>query len=134
MTGLEPLTWDECWAHLEAHRVGRVGFDRGRGPRIHPVDYAVRDGTLLVTTSRASELGMFAQMFADGARVAFEIDDVDGEGSERWSVCVGALVDVLDTTQGTPPEVSGAPAGHDELVLSMTPVEVTGRRRLASAG
>ena len=128
MAELETLTLEECWEHLRSGHVGRIGFDRGRGPRIHPVDYTVRDGELVVSTSRASELGMFAQMFADGARVSFEVDDVDAQAVEQWSVCVGARIRRSDDAAEPAPEAGPRPDGHDDLVLRLAPVEVTGRR------
>jgi nitroimidazol reductase NimA-like FMN-containing flavoprotein (pyridoxamine 5'-phosphate oxidase superfamily) len=136
MTRLEALTESECWDRLGARNVGRIGFDRGRGPRIHPVNYRVGDGQLHVTTSGASELGMFAQMFADGARVAFEVDELDDAAGERWSVLVGARVESVDGSEGTDtgPGTSRAPDGHDELTLLLTPVEITGRRRTDTPG
>jgi pyridoxamine 5'-phosphate oxidase-like protein len=135
---MEPLTVSECWDRLREHRVGRVGFDRGRGPRIHPVSYAVRGGDLFVTTSRDSELGMFAALFADGGTVSFELDEIADGAVEQWSVLVGARVGGSEPAPGTPPvPAAGAPRdavpppdGHDELVLRLVPVEVTGRRRV----
>jgi hypothetical protein len=89
------------------------------------------DGHLRVTTSGASELGMFAQMFADGARVAFEVDELDDAAGERWSVLVNARVEALDgqETVARVADVPIPPEGHDELTLLLTPVEITGRRR-----
>ena len=125
MDGLENLTEDECWDLLRSQRVGRIGFDRGRGPRIHPVSYAVRGGDLVITTSEGSELGSFVRMFADGSHVSFEVDRVDGSWSERWSVLVLARISLDDSGGGVDPHV---PTGHDELVVRLTPLEVTGRR------
>jgi nitroimidazol reductase NimA-like FMN-containing flavoprotein (pyridoxamine 5'-phosphate oxidase superfamily) len=132
---MEPLTVSECWDRLRAHRVGRIGFDRGRGPRIHPVGYTVRGGELLLTTARDSELGMFAELFADGGTVSFEVDEIQDGAVEQWSVLVGARVGgaepaspsarVAPADRAVPP-----PDGHDELVLRLVPVEVTGRRRV----
>jgi nitroimidazol reductase NimA-like FMN-containing flavoprotein (pyridoxamine 5'-phosphate oxidase superfamily) len=132
---MEPLTDSECWDRLRAHRVGRVGFDRGRGPRIHPVSYTVGDGDLLLTTSRDSELGMFAALFADGGTVSFEVDEIQDGAVEQWSVLVGARVAGAEpASPGEPVAVPGGgvapPEGHDELVLRLVPVEVTGRRRV----
>jgi nitroimidazol reductase NimA-like FMN-containing flavoprotein (pyridoxamine 5'-phosphate oxidase superfamily) len=132
---MEPLTVSECWDRLRSHRVGRIGFDRGRGPRIHPVGYTVRGGDLLVTTARDSELGMFAALFADGGTVSFEVDEIQDGAVEQWSVLVGARV--AGAEPGSPTArvaaAEGAvppPDGHDEVVLRLVPVEVTGRRRV----
>ena len=127
MSALEMLTLSECWDRLRSQHVGRIGFDRGRGPRIHPVGYAVRGGDLLLTTSEDSELGSFVRMFGGGALVSFETDQVDATKGEQWSVLVGARVEEVETdvAQGRVPE---APVGHDQMVVRLTPIEVTGRR------
>lgn len=131
MTQLETLTTQECWDRLGSGRVGRIGFDRGRGPRIHPIAYTVRDGELWVSTSRSSELGMFAAMFADGALVSFEVDEVDPGAEERWSVLVGARIRAEPDVATAPrPDAGDVVEGHDELSLCLAPVEVTGRREV----
>ena len=132
MTTVESMTVTECWDRLRSHRVGRIGFDRGRGQRIHPVHYTVESDSICVMTSRDSELGMFSQLFADGALVPFEIDQLDDDQAERWSVLVlGRIRAVDDDDRPTDSRGSGSrpPDGHDELVLRLTPIEVTGRRR-----
>jgi nitroimidazol reductase NimA-like FMN-containing flavoprotein (pyridoxamine 5'-phosphate oxidase superfamily) len=131
---LEALTDSECWDRLAARNVGRIAFDRGRGLRIHPVNYRVHDRQLSVTTSSASELGMFAQMFADGALVSLEVDELDDAAYERWSVLVNARVEAVDGQDTSAPDSPRPPEGHDELTLLLTPVEVTGRRRTDGTG
>lgn len=132
MATLEPLTVTECWDRLRSHRTGRIGFDRGRGNRIHPVHYTVESDSICLMTSRDSELGVFSRLFADGALVPFEIDQLDEEQSEQWSVLVLGHIsaeeneDRVTDSRGSGPR---PPDGHDELVLRLTPVEVTGRRR-----
>lgn len=134
MATLEPLTVTECWDRLRSQRTGRIGFDRGRGHRIHPVNYTVESDSesICLMTSRDSELGMFSRLFADGALVPFEIDQVDEDQSEQWSVLVLGRIRAQENEAGvTDSRDSGSrpPDGHDELVLRLTPVEVTGRRR-----
>ena len=51
MTYLETLTPDECWRLLGKRVVGRVGFDVGRGPRIHPVNYRVDGRSVVLRTT-----------------------------------------------------------------------------------
>jgi nitroimidazol reductase NimA-like FMN-containing flavoprotein (pyridoxamine 5'-phosphate oxidase superfamily) len=127
MSELETLTLSECWERLRSQQVGRIGFDRGRGPRIHPVGYAVRGGDLLLTTSADSELGAFVRMFGGGAFVSFEADQVDPSRGQQWSVLVGARV-AEDDPDAAGSRVPEAPLGHGEMVVRLTPVEVTGRR------
>lgn len=132
MATVEPLTVAECWDRLRSHRVGRIGFDRGRGKRIHPVNYVVESDSICLMTSRESELGVFSQLFSEGALVPFEIDQLDQDLSEQWSVLVLGHLRAHDNDGDTtvPPNAeSRPPDGHDELILWLTPVEVTGRRR-----
>jgi nitroimidazol reductase NimA-like FMN-containing flavoprotein (pyridoxamine 5'-phosphate oxidase superfamily) len=131
MTDLETLTPSECWDRLRSTTVGRIGFDRGRGARIHPVDYAVVSGEIYLRTSRGSELGMFTELFADGALVPFEVDNLDESGSEGWSVLVRGRLEAQDGADAVVDPSVQPPAGHDELMLRLTPVQVTGRRRSA---
>lgn len=135
MDELAELTVDECWQRLGPEGVGRIGFDRGRGPRIHPVNYTAADGTLYVRTSGSSELGSFVDMFADGAWVSFEVDHLVGD--DRWSVLVVARASRPDLVGGDelPPDriPVPTPGGPHDTLVRLTPVEVTGRR-LAATG
>lgn len=131
MTDLETLTPSECWDRLRSATVGRIGFDRGRGARIHPVDYAVVSEEIYLRTSRDSELGMFTELFADGALVPFEVDHFDETGSEGWSVLVRGRLEAQDGAGAVADRAAQPPAGHSELVLRLTPIQVTGRRRSA---
>ena len=56
MTDLETLTPEECWRLLGKRVVGRVGFDMGHGPRIHPVNYRVDGRSVVLRTSEDAEL------------------------------------------------------------------------------
>ena len=131
MAQMQAMTQTECWEHLRSHRVGRIGFDRGRGPRIHPVAYTVKGDELYLTTSRGSELGMFAELFSEGCVVPFEVDDVDEAAVQPWSVLVDARMHRDGSAALVAASVPGAcvPDGHDEVVLRLTPIQVTGRRQ-----
>jgi nitroimidazol reductase NimA-like FMN-containing flavoprotein (pyridoxamine 5'-phosphate oxidase superfamily) len=125
MSDLQTLNPDECWEHLRRHRIGRIGFNRGRGDRIHPVGYAVDGEELVLGTSPDSELGMFFLLFSAGALVPFEVDELAEDAEERWSVLVRGQ---LRATETPPSTTVVTPEGHDELWLRLVPVQVTGRR------
>lgn len=137
MVTLTTMTADECWERIGRGGVGRIGFDRGRGPRIHPVDYAVAEGALYLRTAPGTELADFVTMFGDGAFVSFEVDQVSGESAERWSVLMAAHVETLSESEvarlGRDQEPVPAPEGTRPLVVRLRPVEVTGRRLVAAA-
>ena len=130
MNELAEMTVEECWRRLGPGGVGRIGFDRGRGPRIHPVDYTVVDEAVYVRTSDSSELGSFVEMFADGAWVSFEVDHLDRD--DRWSVLVVARASRPDPRSGEPfPRGRmpvATPGGLHTTLVRLTPVEITGRR------
>jgi hypothetical protein len=132
---LNPLTQDECWDLLGDDVVGRIGFDVGHGIRIHPVNYEVEDRTILVRTAHGTELGTCAELFGGGAIVGLQVDALDRERRQGWSVLVNGRVSVL-----LPGEVQrlrdergeareGLPwvDGDRALWLRLTPVEITGR-------
>ncbi|UMG91901.1 pyridoxamine 5'-phosphate oxidase family protein [Nocardioides sp. TF02-7] len=78
------LDRDECLALLRAGDVGRIAFVDDSGPDILPVNYAVQGEDVLVTTS---SYGVIARA-ATGARVAFEVDELDAFTRSGWSVVV----------------------------------------------
>ena len=125
MSDLQTLNTEECWEHLRRHRIGRIGFNRGRGDRIHPVGYAVDGEELVLGTSSDSELAMFFLLFSRGALVRFVVDELAEDVEERWSVLVRGQ---LRATETPPPSPVVAPKGHDHLWLRLVPVQVTGRR------
>lgn len=133
MSQLESFSQEDCWRRLREHVVGRVAFDMGRGLRIHPVNYAVDDDTVVVRTDRESELARCVALFSDGTGVAFEIDHVDYETHSGWSVLVGGRIsEVDDAEQLRRIENAWSPRpwapGPRDLLVRITPVEVTGRR------
>ena len=93
--------------------------------------------SLPVRTSDASELGAFVAMFADGALVSFEVDQLNATAGDLWSVLVCARVARLDTEQehALPPDrlPVPAPSGPHAVLFRLTPIEITGRHLVESA-
>jgi nitroimidazol reductase NimA-like FMN-containing flavoprotein (pyridoxamine 5'-phosphate oxidase superfamily) len=81
---LEALTDDECRWLLAGTKVGRVSVTLDALPVIAPVNY-VLDGNSIVFRTRSD--GMLARACRD-AVIAFEIDELAGDGSGGWSVNV----------------------------------------------
>lgn len=135
MPELIRLTDAECRWLLAANVVGRVGFDAGAGPRIHPVNYAMDGDTVVLRTAEGSELVGLADRGDPpaAALVAFEVDHVDYDRHQGWSVlAVGPLTRVVDVAalQRIAHEWSPRPwAGGDrEVVLRVAVEELSGRR------
>lgn len=125
---LEKLSRQECLAHLASGGVGRFVFLEGRGPVAVPVNF-VLDGEDIVFRTRArSNLASRALQF----RTSFEVDHLDPDSREGWSVLVsGQAAPVTDPieqrrlrTRGAQPWAGGRRAAFYRL----TPAEITGRR------
>ena len=80
---LSELTTQQCAAHLQAGGVGRVVMITDRGPVAHPLNFAVSEGDVIVSTTVEHAARLEAHR-----RVSFEIDRVDESMGEGWSVLV----------------------------------------------
>lgn len=135
MNKLEDLTVEECLSRLERAQVGRVGMMTPVGPRILPVNYAMHDGDIVFRTAPHSELGTYAW----DTDVAFEVDELDFENHQGWSVLVigtGRIIEdreeIDDIRQRWNPQPWAAGLRH--LYLKIVWRDVTGRRLLAPEG
>jgi len=123
---LRELTTEQCLAHVQAGGVGRVVFHSPRGPVAYPVNFAVSDGEVVVSTTVAQ-----AGALEDQGRVSFEIDRVDESLSEGWSVLLTGPVRRVDD----PDETVALAAlglvpwagGPRHALVRIRPEEVTGR-------
>jgi nitroimidazol reductase NimA-like FMN-containing flavoprotein (pyridoxamine 5'-phosphate oxidase superfamily) len=134
------LTDAECRWLLAANVVGRVGFDAGAGPRIHPVNYAMDGDAVVLRTAEGAEVVGLAdrgdprgRRNDDGPMVAFEVDHVDYDRHQGWSVlAVGPLSRVVDAADLERVARVWSPrpwAGGDrEVVLRVHVERLTGRR------
>jgi hypothetical protein len=125
MPQISELEERECLSLLRAGSFGRFGVQTKHGPLVLPVNYVVRDDTIVVQTS---PLGVLAT-YGDGATVAFEVDQVDEERWHGWSVVARGQARLV---HGLPP---GGPAkarpwadGDRSSELQLTWSELTGRR------
>ncbi len=123
---LSELTPQQCDAHLQAGGVGRVVLLADRGPVAHPLNFAVNQGDVIVSTTDA-----FAARLEAHGTVSFQIDRVDESMGEGWSVLVtGSAQRVED-----PDEIAAlarlglAPwaGGPRHALVRIHPDETTGR-------
>ena len=127
-TGLEHLDEATCWNLLEKETVGRLAVSVGRQPDIFPVNYVVRDRSIVFRTAGGTKLAGALL----GGLVAFEIDAVDEDNQVGWSVVVhgsaseAETLDELLEAELLPLE-PWVDATKDRWV-AITPTEVTGRR------
>jgi len=128
------MTAAECWQLVGSRGVGRIGFDAGSGPRIHPVDYSCDGSDVYVRTAPTSELARFTRIFAKGGVVSFETDQLDASRGECWSVLISGSVEAA----GNAPDESGrwpspTPDGDYNCLVRLRPRQVTGRRLASTA-
>ncbi|MFF7047232.1 helix-turn-helix domain-containing protein [Streptomyces griseorubiginosus] len=122
------LTERECRDLLGTHGVGRLAVTTPAGPFVVPVNYGVVDGAIVFRTAVGATPAQ-----ASGRRVAFEVDRVDDDLSQGWSVLVrGPAHDVTDPDEARrlAERVYSAPwaGGRRDLWIRIEADVVTGRR------
>lgn len=118
----DPLDVQDCLHRLERENLGRVAVSVDAMPAIFPVVYRLAEDAIAFNAAESTRLSTAT----NGAVVAFEVDGIDENMEEGWSVLVvgtarrGRLA--TSTTLGSP--VCG-PGVHDVFI----PIErITGRR------
>lgn len=74
---------EECYHLLGSKQFGRLGLIIDNYPVIIPVNYAMDQGVIVVRSLPGSKLSDL-----DHANVTFEVDSVDEDGHNGWSVLV----------------------------------------------
>jgi nitroimidazol reductase NimA-like FMN-containing flavoprotein (pyridoxamine 5'-phosphate oxidase superfamily) len=82
MTRMIELSAAECRGHLARGGVGRLAFVTPEGLRLVPLNFATNGDAIAFRTLPDSELGRYGE----GAEAVFEIDEVDHEAEQGWSV------------------------------------------------
>ncbi|HEU4839953.1 MAG TPA: pyridoxamine 5'-phosphate oxidase family protein [Ilumatobacteraceae bacterium] len=126
--GTTVLSTEECFDLLGAESVGRLAVSIRDRPDIYPINYVVDRGAVVFRTAQGTKLA--ASVLGRG--VAFEIDGVDPDAGEAWSVIVKGhaveierMYDVVDALALPLFPWHGAAKHH---FVRIEPVEVTGRR------
>lgn len=95
MSDIEPTTYlsdDECWERLRRTEFGRLAYHLADEVHIAPINYAIDGEDIVFRTAEGSKL-LGVVMNKD---VAFEIDEVDEEAEEAWSVIVRGTARILE--------------------------------------
>ncbi|MFC5502135.1 pyridoxamine 5'-phosphate oxidase family protein [Lysinimonas soli] len=125
-TDIEELDAAECWRLLATATMGRLATATDRGVRIWPVNYRVREQTLIFRSDPGSKVWDIAAH----PQVSFEIDGL--EEGRHWSVVVVGRAEVIDEDEPGPrsphEELVLVNPGPKRLLLRITPEQVTGRR------
>lgn len=125
------LSEDECWQLLDREEFGRIAYHLADEVHIAPINYAVDVGRLVFRTAEGSKL-LGVVMDSD---VAFEIDHINEDAEEAWSVIVRGRAKILEGAEAREADNlrlrPWVPA-QKHNVVAITPQEVSGRRfRLA---
>ena len=125
---LEELSPVACGMHLRREDVGRVAVLIDGHPEIFPVNYVVDDtGDIFFRTDPGTKLDGAAR----AETIAFEIDGIDEERQQGWSVlAVGDARWIADVEQIRTIQNSLQPwaAGAKANVVRLHPTKLTGRR------
>lgn len=121
----------QCRQLLASHkqRLGRIAFAEAGDPNwpsVLPVNYAYHDGRIYIRTLEGSKL--YAALRHQ--QVAFEIDAVDEQWREGWSVvALGPLELVVDAAEQATvePLLRSWVAGGDQRMVRLDIRQLTGR-------
>jgi uncharacterized protein len=129
-TGIERLSREDCVALLATQDVGRLVVVDGGRPLIFPVNYALDGDAVVFRTASGTKLWASA-----GAPVAFEVDDIDREAREGWSVILHGVAQEVTAFDGADLQarVWGLPVepwapGDKAVFVRIAPRLITGRR------
>ena len=116
----------ECWRLLGAQTTGRLATVTDQGPRIWPINYRVRERSLIFRSAPGSKVWDIGR----DARVAFEIDGL--EAGLHWSVVVLGTAQVTDHDDPGPrterDELTPVAPGPKPIMFRITPDSVSGLR------
>jgi nitroimidazol reductase NimA-like FMN-containing flavoprotein (pyridoxamine 5'-phosphate oxidase superfamily) len=127
---LTALAAGECWELLTTSTVGRLAYvARAKEPDIALVNYVVDGNTLLMR----SGVGPKLQAAQRREVVAFEVDAIDDDRRDAWSVVVVGRLTVVPPTErlrvALPQPWATGPRHH---VMRLAPQRITGRRLLGA--
>ncbi len=129
VVALRPLSHHDCVRLLSQGAVGRLAVAAAGDVLLLPVNYLWRDDAILMRTGPDTEVARCAH----GARAAFEIDSIDRERWEGWSVVVRGAAEVLGDEQdageplGDLRRLRPWAEGQRDVVVRLPAEQVTGR-------
>ncbi len=128
------LSHEECVELLDTEVVGRVAVHTRLGTRIVPVNYSVVDDTIVWRITPNSELATHGP----GVEGVFEVDHVDHDLRQGWSVIAYGVLEFVDDLQEVlsirdADDPAPWAAGLRPMYMRLPYKELTGRR-LGDAG
>jgi nitroimidazol reductase NimA-like FMN-containing flavoprotein (pyridoxamine 5'-phosphate oxidase superfamily) len=123
---VQALSSEQCRVHLESAVYGRVVYATARGPVAIPVNYEYTNDQVVISTDPNK-----AKALARAGVVGFEVDHVDQDMSEGWSVLVtGPARRVTASDERMALSSIGLESwseGGTHDLVAITPREITGR-------
>jgi nitroimidazol reductase NimA-like FMN-containing flavoprotein (pyridoxamine 5'-phosphate oxidase superfamily) len=126
--GMTVLVTEECLDLLRCQAVGRLAVSISDHPDIFPINFVVDRGSIVFRTAEGTKLAAAVL----GRGVAFEVDGLDVDTDEAWSVVVKGhateieqldeLLDALDLP------LFPWHASPKHRYVRIEPAEITGRR------
>jgi nitroimidazol reductase NimA-like FMN-containing flavoprotein (pyridoxamine 5'-phosphate oxidase superfamily) len=133
-TVLETLDEAECLRLISPGGIGRIAFTGRYGLSVFPVNYKLHDGAIVFRTAQDSPTGEDLRTGIAHAeyQVAFEIDQIDPETRDGWSVLIhGPAHHMSSDAERAAVLESGVepwPGGAREHAIRIAPTAITGRR------
>ncbi len=125
---LEVLEHDECIQLLKSSVVGRVGVTINALPLILPVNYIYIDSRILFRTDPGTKLDAALMHCV----VAFEVDGIDDEREEGWSVLAIGHAEVVEDASLERKAIGGGlrpwAGGMRAHTISIAPKLLSGRK------
>lgn len=125
---IEPLALVDCLDLLATRTIGRVAFSDRALPSVLPVTYGMDGQRVVFRTNPDGPLGERL----DGAVVAFEVDEVDEQTRQGWSVVLVGVArmmrepsELMRVDRLWPRPWAG---GDRRAVMVITPGRISGRR------
>jgi nitroimidazol reductase NimA-like FMN-containing flavoprotein (pyridoxamine 5'-phosphate oxidase superfamily) len=131
---LEQLDEAECLRLLSPGGIGRIAYSGRSGVTVLPVNYQFHQGTVVFRTAQDSPLDEDLRTGIAHAeyKVAFEVDDVDLDVREGWSVLIQGSAHHVDSESERASVLEAGvepwPGGEREHFIRIVPTQITGRR------
>ena len=131
---VESLDEAECLRLLGTGRLGRLVYSSRYGPMALPVGYAVQEGSIVFRTAQDTYTDEDLRTGIAHAEynVAFEIDQIDLETGQGWTVLVRGSAHHVDSEAERASIISAGVEpwneGEPEHVIRINPVRLWGHR------
>jgi nitroimidazol reductase NimA-like FMN-containing flavoprotein (pyridoxamine 5'-phosphate oxidase superfamily) len=131
---IEELDETTCLELISRGGVGRLAYAGRFGLVVIPVNYRLHEKTIVFRTAEGSPMDEDLRTGITDAeyRVAFEIDELDMNAHEGWSVLIQGSAHHVESPEEhasvTTAGIETWPGGDKELFLRVMPARITGRR------